>query len=41
MRFLRKAADVDLGVMAFAALIGVVLCIAVLIVALRRMSPQE
>lgn len=41
MRWLRRAADVVLGIVGVVALIGVVLCIGVLIVSLRRMSPQE
>jgi len=41
VRWLRRIADVILGIIAVAALIGVVLCIGVLIISLRRMSPQE
>ncbi len=38
---IRKAADVVLGVISVVALIGVVLCLMVLIISLRKMSPQE
>jgi len=41
VRCLRKAADIVLGIAALAALIGVVLCLMVLIISLRKMSPQE